>query len=162
MTKVYVWYVTSTKLEKHIAVDTKSTCINLDLQDMAYVDLLPLIWCTHLEDLNLRDNKLQSIDLTPLSNCVNLQSLRLGNNQLESINLTPLGECSKLEELALKGNKLKRIDISPLFHCPNLTELKIDETVTLVADLTLKSVGSWPEVLVERFHRILWKVPETT
>jgi hypothetical protein len=59
--------------------------------------------------------------------------------------------------VSLLENRLKRIDLSPLFHCPNLKELKIDDDVGLTADLLLRSVGSWPEVLIERYHRILWK-----
>ncbi len=161
MVQVFIWYVTSTGLERSLEVEASETCVNLDLRDIASVDLLPLIWCTNLQDLSIRNNKLTSVDLFPLSKCPELQSLRLGNNELAEVDLTPLEDCSKLAELSLQGNRLKRVDISPLFHCQHLTELKLDESTTLTADLTLKSVGSWPEVLVERFHRILWKVPES-
>ena len=161
MVQVFIWYVTSTGLEKSLEVEASETCVNLDLRDMASVDLLPLIWCANLQDLSIRNNKLTSVDLSPLGKCSELQSLRLGSNELVEIDLTPLEDCSKLAELSLQGNRLKRVDISPLFHCPQLKELKLDDSTTLTADLTLKSVGSWPEVLVERFHRILWKVPES-
>ncbi|MHA2380576.1 MAG: leucine-rich repeat domain-containing protein [Candidatus Thorarchaeota archaeon] len=161
MVEIYVWYVTSTGLEYSLEVKASETCINLDLRDIASVDLLPLIWCTNLQELSIRNNSLVSVDLSPLSKCPELQSIRLGNNKLGEIDLTPLEDCPNLVELSLLGNRLRRVDISPLFHCPNLTELKIDDSTTLIADLTLKSVGSWPEVLVERFHRILWKIPES-
>jgi Leucine-rich repeat (LRR) protein len=129
---------------------------------MITVDLLPLIWCQNLEDLSLRDNKLTEIDLSPLSKCPNLQGLRLNNNLLRTLDLSPLAECPMLEELVIQENRLKRIDVSPLFHCQALKELRHDTSVTILADLTLKSVGSWPEVLMERFHRILWKVPQSS
>ncbi|UCH03583.1 MAG: hypothetical protein JSW05_08250 [Candidatus Thorarchaeota archaeon] len=161
MVQVFIRYVTSTGLEKSLGVEATETCVNLDLRDIASVDLLPLIWCGNLQDLSIRYNKLTSVDLSPLSKCSELQSLRLGNNELGEVDLTPLEHCPKLAELSLQSNRLKRVDISPLFHCPHLTELKLDDSTTLTADLTLKSVGSWPEVLVERFHRILWKVPES-
>ena len=161
MVQVFISYVTGTGLEKSLEVEASDTYVNLDLRDIASIDLLPLIWCTNLQDLSIRNNKLTYVDLSPLSKCTELQSLRLGNNELGEVDLTPLENCSKLAELALQGNRLKRVDISPLFHCPHLTELRLDDSTTLTADLTLKSVGSWPEVLVERFHRILWKVPES-
>ncbi|MHA2385540.1 MAG: leucine-rich repeat domain-containing protein, partial [Candidatus Thorarchaeota archaeon] len=116
----------------------------------------------NLEDLTIRNNKLKEIDLSPLSKCPTLQALRLNNNLLEKLDLSPLAECSMLEELSIQGNRLKRIDISPLFECHALKELKHDTSITLLADLTLKSVGSWPNVLMDRFHRILWKVPTET
>lgn len=162
MVEIYVWYVNSTGQEKSYGVEADERCINLDLRDMISVDLLPLIWCRDLEDLNIRNNKLREIDLSPLSKCPNLQGLRINNNLLENLDLAPLAECAKLEELAIQNNNFKRIDISPLFHCPALKELKHDASVTLLADLTLKSIGSWPEVLVNRFHRILWTMPTET
>ncbi|MFW9845131.1 MAG: leucine-rich repeat domain-containing protein [Candidatus Thorarchaeota archaeon] len=161
MAEIFVWYKMSTGQEQRIGINANETCINLDLRDIVDVDLLPLIWCANLEDLSLRDNKLNAVILTPLAKCKNLRSLRLGNNRLESIDLTPLADCPRLEELSICGNSLRRVDISPLFQCQELKELKHDESVTLVADLTLKSVGSWPDVLVERFHRILWKMPDS-
>ncbi|MFQ5831597.1 MAG: leucine-rich repeat domain-containing protein [Candidatus Thorarchaeota archaeon] len=160
MAEIHIRYVTSTGLEKSLEIRASETYVNLDLRDIASIDLLPLIWCTGLEELSIRNNKISSVDLSPLSKCKKLQSLRLSNNQLEEIDLTPLGSCPELAELALQGNRFRRVDISALFHCQDLTDLKLDDSVTLLADLTLKSVGSWPEVLVERFHRILWKVPE--
>jgi Leucine-rich repeat (LRR) protein len=162
MAEIYVWYVNSSRQEKSIGVETSERCVNLDLRDMITVDLLPLIWCQNLEDLSLRDNKLTEIDLSPLSKCPNLQGLRLNNNLLRTLDLSPLAECPMLEELVIQENRLKRIDVSPLFHCQALKELRHDTSVTILADLTLKSVGSWPEVLMERFHRILWKVPQSS
>ena len=159
MAEIYVWYVNSTGQEKSVGVESSETCVNLDLRDMVSVDLLPLIWCRDLEDLSIRNNKLTEIDLSPLANCQNLQGLRINNNLLKKLDLTPLAECAMLEELAFQKNNLKRVDLSPLFHCQALKELKHDASVTLLADLTLKSVGSWPEVLMDRFHRILWKMP---
>ena len=160
MPEIYILYKTATGLEKRLKVNPEETCINLDLRDVASVDLLPLAWCSKLEDLNIRNNQLTEIDLSPLEKCSNLRALRLNSNHLENVNLTPLENCSNLVELALHKNRIKRLDISPLFHCHNLADLNLDDTTSLLADLTLKSVGSWPEVLIERFHRILWKVPE--
>jgi len=160
MPEIHILYRTATGLEKKLKVNADETSINLDLRDIASVDLSPLAWCSKLEDLSLRNNQITEIDLSSLSKCSNLQALRLNNNLLEKLDLTPLEDCSNLVELAINGNKIPRIDISPLFHCPKLTDLKLDETTSLLADLTLKSGGSWPKVLVERFHRILWKVPE--
>ncbi|MHA2142786.1 MAG: leucine-rich repeat domain-containing protein [Candidatus Thorarchaeota archaeon] len=162
MAEIYVWYVNSTGQEMSYGIESSERCVNLDIRDMISVDLLPLIWCPNLEDLSLRNNKLTEVDLSPLSKCQNLQGLRLNNNNLESLDLSPLADCPNLEELTIQSNKIRRVDISPLFHCQALKELKHDESVTLLADLTLKSVGSWPDVLMERFHRILWKVPSTS
>ncbi|MHA2386951.1 MAG: hypothetical protein ACXAEE_12145 [Candidatus Thorarchaeota archaeon] len=162
MAEIHVWYVNSTGQEKSISVESSERCVNLDLRDMISVDLLPLIWCRNLEDLTVRNNKLKEIDLSPLSKCPTIQALRLNNNLLEKLNLSPLAECSMLEELSIQENRFKRVDISPLFECHALKELNHDTSVTLLADLTLKSVGSWPNVLMDRFHRILWKVPTET
>ena len=88
---------------------------------------------------------------------VNLRAIRLSHNRFQDIDLSPLSSCPNLLEVALDDNRLKRVDLSPLFECANLTELNLDEEVSLTANLLLRSVGSWPEVLVERYHRILWK-----
>ena len=37
------------------------------------------------------------------------------------------------------------------------TAINLDEDVALTADFLLRWVGSWPEVLIERYYRILWK-----
>ena len=131
---IFIHYLTTTGLEKSVKLRSDETVINLDLRDMVSVDLLPLIWCENLESLFLRNNVLTEVDLSPLEKC--------GKN---------------LKVLNLNDNRLKRIDLSPLFECANLAELGLDEEVSLTADLLLRSVGSWPEVLVERYHRILWK-----
>ncbi|MHA2024207.1 MAG: leucine-rich repeat domain-containing protein, partial [Candidatus Thorarchaeota archaeon] len=137
---------------------TDETVINLDLRDMVSVDLLPLIWCENLEALYLRNNVLSDIDLTPLEKCgKNLKVINLCHNRIQEIDMEALGSCPNLLEVKLNDNRLKRIDLSPLFQCANLAELGLDEEVSLTADLLLRSVGSWPEVLVERYHRILWK-----
>ena len=162
MAEIFVWYVNFTGQEKSIGVESDERCVNLDLRDMISVDILPLIWCRNLEDLTIRNNKLKEIDLSPLSKCPTLQAFRINNNLLERLDLSPLAECSMLEELSIQDNRLKRVDISPLFECHALKELRHDTSVTLLADLTLKSVGSWPKVLMDRFHRILWKVPTET
>jgi Leucine-rich repeat (LRR) protein len=160
MPEIFIPYTTATGLEKRLKVNPEEICINLDLRDIATIDLLPLAWCSKLEDLNIRNNQLTEIDLSPLEKCSKLRVLRLNNNLLQTVDLAPLENCSNLIELALNANKIRRLDISPLFHCHNLVDLNLDDTTSLLADLTLKSVGSWPDVLVERFHRILWKVPE--
>ncbi|NHI83954.1 MAG: hypothetical protein EAX81_06605 [Candidatus Thorarchaeota archaeon] len=162
MSDVYVWYTTATGLEKSLKTNPEETSINLDLHDIMSIDLQPVIWCSKLEELSLRSNQLKEIDLSSLSKCKELKALRLNNNLLQSLNLAPLESCAKLQEITLNHNQIRHLDISPLFHCNNLVEMKLDERTSLLADLTLKSVGSWPDVLVERFHRILWKIPEET
>lgn len=160
MSEVYVWYTTATGLEKSLKTDSEETSINLDLRDIVSIDLQPLIWCSKLEEISLRNNQLAEINLASLSKCTKLRALRLNNNLLQSVDLSPLEGCAMLQELTLNHNQIRRLDISPLFHCNNLIEMKLDERTSLLADLTLKSSGSWPEILVEKFHRILWKVPE--
>ena len=155
---IFIHYLTTTGLEKSVKLRSDETVINLDLRDMVSVDLLPLIWCENLEALHLRNNVLTEIDLTPLEKCgKNLRVLNLSHNRIQQIDMEPLSSCPNLLEVKLNNNRLKRIDLSPLFQCANLTELGLDEEVSLTADLLLRSVGSWPEVLVERYHRILWK-----
>jgi len=150
--------MTTSGLEKTVRYDNDETAINLDLRDITEVDLLPLIWCEFLESLSLRSNSLQEIDLSPLEKIgKNLRAIRLGHNHLQEIDLKPLSFCPNLEEVSLAENRLKRVDLSPLFQCPNLKELELDQEVSLTANLLLRSVGSWPEVLIERYHRILWK-----
>jgi Leucine-rich repeat (LRR) protein len=156
--EIFIRYVTTSGLEKTARYDTDETTINLDLRDISEIDLLPIIWCENLESLSLRSNNLTEIDLSPIENSgKNLKAIRLSHNQLQEIGLEPLRSCPNLEELTLSENQLKRVDLSPLFQCPNLNELKFDQEVALTADLLLKSVGSWPEVLIERYHKILWK-----
>ena len=156
--EIFIHYLTTTGLEKSAKFSIDETVINLDLRDMVSVDLLPLIWCENLEALHLRNNVLTEIDLSPLEKCgKNLKVINLSHNRIQDLNLEPLSSCPNLLEVKLNENRIKRIDLSPLFQCANLTELGIDEEVSLTADLLLRSVGSWPEVLVERYHRILWK-----
>ncbi|RLI52008.1 MAG: hypothetical protein DRO87_05870 [Candidatus Thorarchaeota archaeon] len=157
VSEVFVRYVTTTGLEKMVRFNTETTAVNMELRDIATVDLLPLIWCKNLEVLNLKNNSLTEIDLSPLQKCPHLKALRLSHNRLQEVDLSPLATCSELQEISLDNNRLKIIDLSPLFQCPNLQDLMIDESVTLTADLLLRSIGSWPEVLIERYHRILWK-----
>lgn len=161
--EIFLRYVTTNGLEKTARFNSDETGINLDLRNIAQVDLLPLVWCENIETLCLRNNSLSEIDLSPLEKSgKNLKAVRLSHNRLQEINLEPLSFCPNLEEVSLLENRLKRIDLSPLFHCPNLKELKIDDEVGLTADLLLRSVGSWPEVLIERYHRILWKANPST
>lgn len=158
VSEIFIRYVTTNGLEKTVRFNTDEKGINLDLRNIAQVDLLPLIWCENLETLCLRNNSITEIDLSPLEKCgQNLKSVRLGHNRLQEIDLEPLSSCPNLEEVSLIDNRLKRVDLTPLFHCPNLREIKIDDDVGLTADLLLRSVGSWPEVLIEQYHRILWK-----
>ncbi|MHA1576806.1 MAG: leucine-rich repeat domain-containing protein [Candidatus Thorarchaeota archaeon] len=157
MEEVNFRYVTTTELEKYRSIRTDETSLNLDLKDIAYVDLLPLIWCSKLQSINIRHNQLEEIDLTPLSKCVNLEEIRLSDNQLLDVDLSPLMDCPHLREVDLKNNPLRSIDISPLFHCSELQILKLDDDASLTADLLLRSIGSWPDVLVDKFHKILWK-----
>jgi len=156
--EIFISYETTSGLEKTSRYDTDETTINLDLRNISEIDLLPIIWCENLESLSLRSNSLSEIDLSPLENAgKHLRAIRLSHNQLQEVGLEPLSSCPNLEEVSLSENQLKRVDLSPLFHCPNLKELKLDQEVALTADLLLRSVGSWPEVLIERYHKILWK-----
>ncbi|MHA1963966.1 MAG: hypothetical protein ACXACG_09750 [Candidatus Thorarchaeota archaeon] len=163
VSEIFIRYVTTNGLEKTARFSSDETGINLDLRNIAQVDLLPLVWCENIETLCLRNNSLTEIDLYPLEKSgKNLKAVRLSHNRLQDINLGPLSSCPNLEEVALLDNRLKRIDLSPLFHCSKLKELRIDDEVGLTADLLLRSVGSWPEVLIERYHRILWKANPST
>jgi Leucine-rich repeat (LRR) protein len=156
--EIHIRYVTSSGLEKSVRYDTDETRINLDVRDIAEVDLLPLIWCKDLESISIRSNSLKEIDLTPLEKVgKNLKAVRLSHNLIQEIDLEPLSFCPNLEEFSILENRLKKMDLSPLFQCPSLKELCIDDDVTLTANLLLRSVGSWPEVLIERYHKILWK-----
>ncbi len=157
MTEVFIRYTNTVGIEECEVFKTDETKVSLDLRDAASIDLLPLIWCSDLEYLNLRYNRLSEIDLTPLAKCTRLKGLKLNHNLLEQIDLTPVSECRDLQEIVLKNNLLKRVDVSPLFHCPQLQDLQIDSDVSLTADLMLRSIGNWPEVLVDRYHTILWK-----
>jgi Leucine-rich repeat (LRR) protein len=158
VSEIFIHYLTTTGLEKSVKFRTDETVINLDLRDISSVDLLPLIWCENLESICIRNNSLTEIDLSPLEKCgKNLKVISLNHNRIQEIDLEPLGSCPNLLEVALDDNRIKRVDLSPLFECANLTELSLDKEVSLTADLLLRSVGSWPEVLVERYHRILWK-----
>lgn len=157
MVEVFIRYVTTTGLEKYEIFKASETNVTLDLRDIAAVDLLPLIWCIDLEYLSLRYNSLSEIDLTPLAKCSHLKGLRLNHNRLQDIDLTPIGECRDIREIALKENQIKRLEVTPLFNCPWLRELELDKGVSLTADLMLRSIGNWPDILVERYRDILWK-----
>jgi len=158
VSEIFIRYMTTTGLEKTARFRTDETTINLDLRDIATIDLLPLIWCENLESICLRNNSLTEIDLSPIEKCgKKLRAIRLSHNRFQDIDLSPLSSCPNLLEVALDDNRLKRVDLSPLFECANLIDLNLDEEVSLTANLLLRSVGSWPEVLVERYHRILWK-----
>lgn len=124
------------------------------------VDLLPLIWCTELETLSIRNNEVQHLDLSPLTRCKKLHGLRLDYNKLESIDLGPVGELPDLQEVTLKHNSFKEINLSPLFFCSRLRRLDLDDGVDLKADLLLRSIGNWPDILMDKFNRIQWQAPE--
>jgi hypothetical protein len=160
MVEVFIRYVTTTGLEKYEIFKASETNVNLDLRDIASVDLLPLIWCVDLEYLSLRYNSLSEVDLTSLAKCAHFKGLRLNRNRLQEIDLSPLSECRDLREITLIENKIKRLDVTPLFHCPWLREMELDRGVTLTADLMLRSIGNWPDILVERYRDILWKARE--
>ncbi|RDE10759.1 MAG: hypothetical protein C4K47_10935 [Candidatus Thorarchaeota archaeon] len=157
MVEVFIRYVTSTGLEKYEIFKATESHINLDLRDMTSVDLLPLIWCIDLEYLSLGYNSLSGVDLTPLAKCGRLKELRLNHNRLQEIDLVPIAECHDIREITLRENQIKRLDVTPLFGCPWLRELELDKGVTLTADLMLRSIGNWPDILVERYRDILWK-----
>jgi Leucine-rich repeat (LRR) protein len=158
VSEIFIHYLTTTGLERSVKFRSDETVINLDLRDISSVDLLPLIWCENLESLYLRNNSLTEIDLSPLEKCgKNLKIINLNHNRLREIDLDPLSFCPQLLEVALEDNQIRRVDLSPLFECANLKELNLDKDVSLTADLLLRSVGSWPEVLVEQYHKILWK-----
>lgn len=161
MEEVYLRYTTSTGRELTRTFPVNSNTIHMDLVDIVDIDLYPLIWCTNLRYLTLRMNKLERVDLSPLSNCLELRGFKINYNSLQELDITPLGSCCKLQELSIHKNpNLTSLDLSPLFMCPDLEELEIDDSVTLTADLLLRSVGNWPDVLVKRFYRIKWTSPE--
>ncbi|MGY5861200.1 MAG: hypothetical protein RTU09_02325 [Candidatus Thorarchaeota archaeon] len=160
MDEIIIQYMTTSGLHKHESYDINSKDIFLDLRDIAVIDLTPLIWCLKLEELNLRNNKIQSIDLTPLRKCLALQALRLDRNLIYEIDLSPLNHCIDLEEIYLSHNLFKQVDLSPLFFCPRLKILELEASVVLNADIQLRSNGTWPMVLLDKFHRIHWQVDD--
>lgn len=145
--------------ERRMSFDVNETEINMDLRDIVAVDLLPLVFCRDLHYFSIRSNQLTRIDLTPLSNCKKLEGIRLSNNKLQEIDLNPLCDCPKLTEVTLQGNQIESLDISPLFHCPELKEFKIDGFTVPTANLLLRSVGSWPQVIIDMFFKIQWEAP---
>lgn len=157
MADMFIAYTTAAGIEKKAEFNTDERRINLDLRDIATIDLLPLVWAEDLETLCLRHNRITGLDLSPLSKCKQLEMLSLSDNLIKKIDLSPLSDCPNLAELALDMNPLESIDISPLFECPKLDELRVDDEVTLKADLFLRSIGDWPQVLVDLYPRILWK-----
>ena len=160
MEEVIIRYRTTTGLNQTRMIPVHETVLNLEIRNIVEIDLLPLIWCSKLEKITLRYNELTEVDLTPLSKCINLETLQLSHNKLTKIDLEPLSDCPHLREVDLVDNPLERIDISPLFHVSELNALNVDKGVTLTADLLLRSIGSWPDVLVDRFHEILWKASD--
>ena len=161
MDQVHIRYVTTTRDEKCQKFKTDETEINLDLREIVSIDLLPLIWCQKLKSLSLRNNRLTEIDLTPLSRCTSLESIHLSNNLLVEIDLSPLTDCTQLEEVELQGNQFQSIDISPLFHCPELKDLNFDDSTVLTANLLLRSIGSWPQVILNKFFKIRFEEKPT-
>ncbi len=157
MEEVIIRFRTTNGLEQSRVLSVHESALNLDLRNIAEIDLLPLVWCSKLERLSIRYNHLVEIDLSPLSKCVSLEVLHLNHNELVKVDLHPLSDCPHLREVDLRNNHLSSVDISPLFHCSELETLLLDDDVTLTADLLLRSIGSWPDVLVGLFHRILWK-----
>jgi len=154
---MFIAYTTAAGIDKKVEFDTDEEVINLDLRDIAEIDLLPLVWAENLEVLCLRHNRIADLDLSPLSKCKKLEMLSLSDNLIKSIDLSPLSDCQNLTELGLDMNPLESVDISPLFECPKLDELRIDDGVALKADLFLRSIGDWPQVLIDLYPRILWK-----
>ncbi len=156
MDDVIIRYTTTSGLEELVRIEKSETHLNLALRDIASIDLLPLIWCTELESLSLQYNCIESIDLSPLAKCVALEDINLSHNKLREIDLSPLSGLPNLVEIRLEKNSLRKIDISPLFECPSLRVLRKDDDVSLTASIFLRSVGSWPEVLMDEYHKIFW------
>ncbi len=157
MDQIILRYRTTTGLEKMTRIRTDESNINLEVRDIQTIDLLPLIWCGNLEGLSLSYNALEEIDLSPLNRCPNLRGLWLSHNRLKGVDFSPLAKCSQLEEVCLQNNDIKRMDVSGLFNCRNLEVLRFDENVTLTADVFLKSIGNWPDLLVKYYDKILWR-----
>ena len=160
MDEVHIWYWTASGDEKRMSFDVNETEINMDLRDICSVDLLPIVFMKDLRYFSIRDNQLTNIDLTPFSNCKKLEGIRLSNNKLTTLDVSPLVECSKLMEFSVQGNNIDTLDISPLFQCAELKELKLDDNVVPSASLLLRSVGSWPKVILDVFFKIQWEAPE--
>ncbi|UCE11476.1 MAG: leucine-rich repeat domain-containing protein [Candidatus Thorarchaeota archaeon] len=159
MDEIYIRYWTTTGRERIEPYMTNRTEISLEYRDIAAIDILPLVWCKGLRLLSLRGNHLANLDLMSLASCPNLEMLKLSYNKLQAIDLTPLGQCTNLKELSLERNRFTSLDLSPLFECPRLVDLGMDDSIELTADLMLRSVGNWPDVLVNRFYKIKWEVP---
>jgi Leucine-rich repeat (LRR) protein len=158
--EVRIWYWTALGDEKRMSFDVNETEINMDLRDISAVDLLPVVFLRDLRYFSIRDNELTQVDLSPFSNCKKLEGIRLSNNKLQTLDLTPLSDCPKLMELAIQCNEIEQVDISPLFHCPEIKEFKLDDATIPSASLLLRSVGSWPKVILDMFFKIQWEAPE--
>ncbi|MHA1771074.1 MAG: leucine-rich repeat domain-containing protein [Candidatus Thorarchaeota archaeon] len=156
MDEVILRYTTTGGFIETIHVDRTENHLNLALKDIASIDLLPLIWCTDLERLSLQYNRIETIDLSPLTKCPTLEEINLSHNNLREIDLSPLVGVTSLRELRLEKNNLRKIDVSPLFECPNLSVFRKDDFISMTASIFLRSVGSWPDVLMDEYHRILW------
>jgi len=156
VTEVVIRYVTMSGLENRLHVAQDDTRLNLQLRDIREIDLWPLVRCPRLKSLWLQYNSLRSLNLEPLASCTELEQINLSHNRLQTIDLRPLASCPSLRELYLDHNELRKIDVSPLFECTDLQVFKWDDHVALTADIFLRSVGSWPEVLIQQYHRILW------
>ncbi|MGQ4870657.1 MAG: leucine-rich repeat domain-containing protein [Candidatus Thorarchaeota archaeon] len=162
MDRVILRYRTSNGLERTVNIDTSEARLSLELRDIESIDLMPLVWCTELETLNLQYNKIRELDLTPLAKCAALQEVNLSHNDLREIDLTPLSSCHNLRELRIDKNRIRRVDVSPLFECPKLEIFRRDDFVSLTASIFLRSIGSWPNVLMDEYHRILWTHGESS
>ena len=156
MDQIAVPYMTASGQLENVKFDIKATRIDLDLLDIAAVDLSALVWCSKLEYLNLRGNAIQTVDLYPVRKCTSLLALRLNHNRLQSVDLSPMSHCINLREITLNDNQLKTLDVSPLFFFPSLVELDVDDNVILKADSHLKENANWSDVLVDIFNRIQW------
>ena len=156
MDQIAVPYMTASGRLENVRFDISTTRIDLDLMDIAAVDLSAFVWRPKLEYLNLRGNAIQTIDLYHVRKCTSLLALRLNHNRLQNVDLSPMSHCINLREITINDNQLKTLDVSPLFFFPSLVELDVDDDVILKADSHLKEKANWSDVLVDIFNRIQW------
>ena len=142
------------KIKEHAEFEDDTTSISFVKKAIDCIDLSPLVSCTCLKELWLRENQLESLDLTPLASCTSLRKLVLDLNKLQDIDLTPLAGCTNLKELDLSHNQLETINLAPLASCTNLQLLWLHENQLETIDLSPLSSCTNLRILMLRENQL--------
>lgn len=103
-TKIDTLYLTGNNI-KNIDISANSNLIFFDIQSNLLTSITGLEQATHLKDLDLSSNFLESINIPNAS----LEILHMSNNDLKSININ---QAINLQHILLTTNLLTTIDIS--------------------------------------------------